>query len=121
MKQVPTLKPKHPEQRINPDKEKTLNLKGIVRFNDGKYASILILNEREGGLGIEISSNIIKTKNLQIGDTIYIETIINNKETKIPLVIKHIKKINGKHNKSYIGLQYAKGNKLSLLDKSFTI
>ncbi len=121
MKQTPTLKPEHQEQRTNPDKEKILNLRGIAHFEDGGQAAILISNEREGGLGIEISSSIIKAKKLQIDDVINIETIIDGKKVDIELIIKHIKEINGKRNKSYIGLQYAKGGKLSLLDNGFTV
>ncbi len=121
MKQIPTLKPGHQEQRTNPDKEKEINLKGMAYLDNGRKAPVLILNEREGGLGVEISSNIIKTKDLRIDDAINIETVIKGKRVKIKLIVKHIKEIDNKRNKSYVGLQYAKGNKLSLLDNSFTV
>ncbi len=93
----------------------------MAYLDNERKASVLILNEREGGLGIEISSNIIKTKDLQIGDTINIETVVKGKKIEIQLIVKHIKEIDNKHNKSYVGLQYAKGDKLSLLDNSFTV
>jgi len=91
------------EKRKSAKREKELNLSGLIYFNN-RHASIKLIDERQGGIGIEMYTKIKDRMELQVGSVVEITTIINNQEVKVNLKVVNIRE--DKNGKVKIGLEY---------------